>query len=61
MAVLLDLTVELGRLWFNLVLAVARQRRWLGSFGGQNDRKGRCLYRVKHTIVIWRDSKPILS
>jgi hypothetical protein len=52
MAVLLDLTVELGQLSFNLASAAARQRRWLGSFGGQNDRRGRCLYRGKHPIMI---------
>jgi hypothetical protein len=39
MVVLLDLTVELGRLCFNLASAATRQRRWLGSFGGQNDRR----------------------
>jgi hypothetical protein len=48
MVVLLDLMVELGRLCFNLATVAARQRRRLDSFGGQNDRRGRCLYRGKH-------------
>jgi hypothetical protein len=35
--VLLDLTGELRWLYFNLAMAVARQRPQLDSFGGQND------------------------
>jgi hypothetical protein len=31
-SVLLDLMVELERLYFSLASAAARQRRWLGSF-----------------------------
>jgi hypothetical protein len=59
--VLLDLTVELGRLTFNSTSAAVRQRWWLNDFGGQNVRKGERLYRGKHPIMIGRDSKPILS
>jgi hypothetical protein len=61
LAVLLDLTVELGRLCFNSTSAAARQRRWLDAFGGQNVRKGGRLYSGKHPIVIGRDSELILS
>jgi hypothetical protein len=61
LAVLLDLMVELGWLFFNSTLVVARQRRWLDAFGEQNVRKGGRLYRGKHPIMIGRDSEPILS
>jgi hypothetical protein len=56
MAALLDLTVELGRLCLNLVMTAARQRWQLGSFGGQNDHRGRCLYRGKHPT--WYEGSP---
>jgi hypothetical protein len=61
LVVLLDLMVELGQLYFNSTSVVARQRRWLGAFGGQNVHKGGHLYRGKHKIMIGRDSELILS
>jgi hypothetical protein len=56
-----DLAVELEQLYLSLGSAAARHRWWLSSFGGQNNSRGRCLYRGKHPIVIRRDSKSILS
>jgi hypothetical protein len=55
-AVLLDLTGELGRLCFNLAMVAARQRRRLGSFGGQNDHRGGGVYIGETSNVLCKDS-----